>query len=135
MTSMNTRCDHGAHRFTHPQKGRCAPMVMGSTALQHPSCMAGHVCLGMDQRGMVVIVTMRVRRVMAGLFVALAKERQIQSCNGRERKLVKERNASGMHAWGFLILGESGIFPDPRPSLSPSIECTDAPPDPCGSDH
>jgi hypothetical protein len=54
-------------------------MVMGSTALQHPSCMAGHLCLGMDQRGTVVVVTMRVRRGIAALFVALAKERPIQS--------------------------------------------------------
>jgi hypothetical protein len=54
-------------------------MVMGSTELQNPSCIAGHICLGMDQRGTVVVVTMRVRRVIAGLFVALAKERQIQS--------------------------------------------------------
>jgi hypothetical protein len=94
-------------------------MVMGSTELQNPSCMAGHICLGMDQHGTVVVVTMRVRRVMAGLFVALAKERQIQSFSGRERKLVKERNASGMHAWGFLILEEPGIFPDPPPSVHP----------------
>jgi hypothetical protein len=92
---------------------------MGSTALQHPSCMAGHICLGMDQRGTVVVVTMRVCRVMAGLFVALAKKRQIESCSGRERKLAKESKASGMHAWGFLILGESGIFPDPPPSVHP----------------
>ena len=55
----------------------------GSTALQNPSCMAGHICLGMDQRGTVIVVTMRVRRVIAGLFVALAKERQIQSFRGR----------------------------------------------------
>jgi hypothetical protein len=105
-------------------------MVMGSPALQHPSCMAGPICLGMDQRGTVIVVTMRVRRVMAGLFVALAQERPIPSCRGRERTLVKESNASGLHAWGFLMLGEPGIFPDPRPSLSPSIECTDAPPRP-----
>jgi hypothetical protein len=76
---MNTMDDHGAHLFTHPQKGQRATMVMGSTALQNPSCMAGHICLGMDQRGTVVVVTARVRRVIAGIFVALAKERQIQS--------------------------------------------------------
>jgi hypothetical protein len=105
-------------------------MVMGRTTLQPPSGMAGHICLGMDQRGSVGVGTRRVRRVMAGLFVALAQERQIQSFRGRERTLVKESNASGMPAWGFLMLGESGIFPDPRPSLSPSIDCTDAPPRP-----
>jgi hypothetical protein len=105
-------------------------MVMGSTARQHPSGMAGHICLGMDQRGTVVVMTVRVRKVMAGLFVALAKERQIPSCRGRERNLVQERNASGMPAWGVVMLGEPGIFPDPRPSLSPSIDCTDAPPRP-----
>jgi hypothetical protein len=65
----------------------------------------------MDQRGTVVVVTTRVRRVIAGLFVALAKERQIQSCSGRERKLVKESKASGMHAWGFLILGGARDLP------------------------
>jgi hypothetical protein len=79
--------------------------------------MAGHICLGMDQRGTVVVVTMRVRRVMAGLFVALAQERPIPSCRGRERTLVQESNASGTHAWGFFMLGVPGIFPDPRPSL------------------
>src|SRR4051812_44811997 len=110
--------------------GRGATMVMGRTARQHPSGMAGHLCLGMDQGGTVVVVTMRVRRVMAGLFVALAQERPIPSCRGRERKLVKESNASGVHAWGVVMLGEPGIFPDPPPSLSPSIDCTDAPPRP-----
>jgi hypothetical protein len=105
-------------------------MVMGSTARHHPSGMAGHLCLGMDQRGTVVVVTMRGRRVMAGLFVALAQERPIPSCRGRERKRVQESNASGMPAWGVVMLGEPGIFPDPPSSLSPSIDCTDAPPRP-----
>jgi hypothetical protein len=115
-------------------------MVMGSTARHHPSGMAGHLCLGMDQRGNMVVVTMRGRRVMAGLFVALAQERPIPSGRGRERTRVQERNASGLPAWGVVMLGESGIFPDlppsvhpgqqTFPSLSPSIDCTDAPPRP-----
>jgi hypothetical protein len=54
-------------------------MVMGSTELQNPSSIGAISALGMDQRGNMVVVTVRVRRVMAGLFVALAKERQIQS--------------------------------------------------------
>src|SRR2546430_16275900 len=109
MTSMNTRCDHGAHMFTHPQKGRRATMVMGRTALQNPSCIAGHICLGMDQRGTVVVVTVRVRRVMAGLFVALAKERQIQS--GRvehtrwQRKAARELRPCSRHGW---VVRDSG---------------------------
>jgi hypothetical protein len=65
----------------------------------------------MEQRGTVVIVTVRVRRVMAGLFVALAQERQIQSCRGRERTPVKESNASDVPAWGFFMLGEPGDLP------------------------
>jgi hypothetical protein len=74
---------------------------MGSTALQTPSCIAGHICLGMDQRGTVVVVTVRVRRVMAGLFVALAKERQIQSVDMTSD--VKSWRKNSQSVWFMLM--------------------------------
>jgi hypothetical protein len=64
--------------LTH-KKADVPPWSWAALSFKIPPPSGAISALGMDQRGNMVVVTVRVRRVMAGLFVALAKERQIQS--------------------------------------------------------
>ena len=64
--------------LTH-KKADVPPWSWAALRFNTPPPSGAISALGMEQRGTVVVVTMHVRRVIAGLFVALAKERQIQS--------------------------------------------------------
>lgn len=54
-------------------------MVMGSTELQNPSYIGGHICLGMAVCGNADVGMLRVRRVIAVPAIASAAAGQIQS--------------------------------------------------------